>query len=292
MFTIKKYDYADHLVLPPTAAACPSDNDGVHLDSEPHIQACIIQAAAAVCERETLSDEQTALVRATFGQPDNLMSMDLFDKLSADPDLGKSPLLSTHTRVSFVPFFIDARAGVWREWTLSGRVEPKPGALDYLQEFRTSDRLFGLVTGMPFAMVKESVSNVLHADDILPLDRSRRVCCDDERLNGSGKPDLLCYELGVSHFVDTYDIDPRDMWMIEDRANGAVAALRARYHGASEKYRGHEIGTVIVIPDAHDVNPIELWDKKNLMEDHLKQFPHDRRRLIFLRSLEDLSFVR
>jgi hypothetical protein len=82
------------------------------------------------------------------------------------------------------------------------------------------------------------------------------------------------------------------MWIVEDRANGAVAALRARYEGVVEKYRGHPIGTVVVIPDANDVNPIELWDRKNLMGQHLQEFPQDRSRLIFLHSFEDLTFMR
>jgi hypothetical protein len=98
--------------------------------------------------------------------------------------------------------------------------------------------------------------------------------------------------LGIQHFVEQFDIDPRDMWMVEDRANGAVAALRARYEGHVEKYRGHYIGTVVIIPDANDVNPIESWDKRNLMGQHLQEFPQDRSRLVFLHSFEDLTFVR
>ena len=80
--------------------------------------------------------------------------------------------------------------------------------------------------------------------------------------------------------------------MVEDRANGAVAALRARYYGSNENYRGQGFGTVIVIPDENDVNLIELWDKKNLIEDYLREHPHERKRLAFLRSFEDLSFAR
>jgi phosphoglycolate phosphatase-like HAD superfamily hydrolase len=292
MFTIKQTDYSNKLVLPRTMAACPSDNDGVHLNSEPYIQACIIAAVAKICDRTALTPVQRELVRSTFGQADNIMSMDLYDKASNDPELGKSPIWSQHTRESFVPFFIQARADVWKEWTSDGRIEPKPGAVDYLNEFRNSDRLFGLVTGMPYDLVDHSVSNVLKAGDILPADRDRRVCCDDERLEGRGKPDPRGYELGMGHFVDAHHISPRDMWMVEDRANGAVAALRARYNGAVEQHQGEQIGKVIVIPDANDVNPVAEWDKKNLMEKHLAQFPEDRERLVFLRSLEDLTFSR
>jgi hypothetical protein len=39
MFTIKNDGYQNKLVLPRTMAACPSDNDGVHLNSEPFIKA-------------------------------------------------------------------------------------------------------------------------------------------------------------------------------------------------------------------------------------------------------------
>ncbi len=292
MFTIKNDDYQNKLVLPRTMAACPSDNDGVHLYSEPFIQGCIIAAVAKICDRAALTPDQLAIVRSTFGQPDNIMSMDLYDKASKDFDLGQSPIWSQHTRESFVPFFIQARADVWREWTSDGRIEPKPGALDYLNEFRNSDRLFGLVTGMPYELVKHSVSNVLGADDILPDNRDRRVCCDDTRLGGRGKPDPLCYELGMGHFVDEHGISPKDMWMVEDRANGAVAALRARYSGATEGHQGAQIGRVVVIPDANDVNPVSEWDKKELMQKHLAKFPEDRERLVFLRSLEDLTFSR
>jgi hypothetical protein len=221
------------------------------------------------------------------------MSMDLYDKASKDPALGQSPIWFQQTRESFVPFFVKARADVWSEWTSDGRIEPKPGALDYLNEFRrNTDRLFGLVTGMPYDLVAHSVSNVLGADDILPYNRDRRVCCDDTRLGGRGKPDPLCYELGMGHFVDTHNISPKDMWMVEDRANGAVAALRARYNGDSKQHRGGQIGRVIVIPDANDVNPVSEWDKKELMQNHLAEFPEDRERLVFLRSFKDLMFSR
>lgn len=292
MFTIKHTDYSAKLVLPRTMAACPSDNDGVHLNSEPFIQDCIIAAVAKICDRDSLTPVQLELVRSTFGQADNIMSMDLYDKASRDPELGQSRVWSQYTRETFVPFFIQARADVWREWTSDGRIEPKPGAVGYLNEFRSSDRLFGLVTGMPYDLVAHSVSNVLKADDILPANRDRRVCCDDERLGGRGKPDPLCYNLGMGHFVDAHDISPRDMWMVEDRANGAVAALRARYNGTAAGHQGEQIGKVIVIPDANDVNPVEQWDKKELMERHLAQFPEDRQRLVFLRSLKDLTFPR
>jgi len=220
------------------------------------------------------------------------MSMDLYDKASKDPDLGQSPIWHQHTRESFVPFFIQARADVWREWTSDGRIEPKPGALAYLNEFRNSERLFGLVTGMPYELVKHSVSNVLGADDILPDNRDRRVCCDDPRLGGRGKPNPLCYELGMGHFVRKYGISPRDMWMVEDRANGAVAALLAQAEDPTGKHQGEQIGKVIVIPDANDVNPVSEWDKKGLMQDHLAKFPEDRKRLVFMRSLEDVTFSR
>jgi hypothetical protein len=222
------------------------------------------------------------------------MSMDLYDKASKDPDLGQSPIWSKYTRESFVPFFITARADVWQEWTSDGRIELKPGAADYFNEFRGSGnhRRFGLVTGMPYELVTHSVSNVLGIDDFLPPTRDRRVCCDDQRLNGRGKPDPLCYELGMSHFVDQYGISPRDMYTVEDRANGAVAALKARYNEANKSHQGEQIGRVVVIPDPNDVNPIAEWDKKGLMFQHLKLFPEDINRLVFLRSLEGLHFAR
>jgi hypothetical protein len=56
--------------------------------------------------------------------------------------------------------------------------------------------------------------------------------------------------------------------------------------------RETRIYKVIVFPDANDVNPVAEWDKKELMEKHLAQFPQDRGRLVFLRSLEDLTFSR
>lgn len=291
MFQIKNSDF-QRLVLPSTAAANPCDNDGVLSDSEPHIQACILGGVASTCGLESLNDDQVSLVRSTFGQPDNIMSQDLFDKISSDSVLGNNQILKEHNRDSFVDFFIEARRAVWETWTKEGRVEPKPFALDYLNEFRSSDKLFGLVTGMPFYIAGESVKHILKAEDILPFTRERRVCCDDPRLQGKGKPDPLCYELAIEHFVEQFDISPQDMWVIEDRANGAVAALRAKYEGSDSKYCGHQIGKVIVIPDEHDAVPIELWDKKQFMEMHLAENPEDRNRLVFLRSLEDVSFVR
>lgn len=290
MFEIQQADWSK-LILPRSAGAAPSDNDGVHLDSEPFIQACIFSAAASACGIEEFSPAQRALVSSTFGQADNIMSQDLFDKLSQDPELGSSQLLRSLNRESFVPYFIEARRDVWREWTSSGKIEPKPFMHEYLDELRSSGRLLGLVTGMPFDIVRESVTHVLKADDLIPDTRDRRVCCDDPRLGGRGKPDPKGYELGMSHFVDTFDIAPADMWVIEDRANGAVAALKARYEGPNSKYSGQAIGHVIVIPDEHDVNPVELWDKKNLMQEHLSGAPEDRARLHFLRSLEDLKFT-
>jgi hypothetical protein len=93
----------------------------------------------------------------------------------------------------------------------------------------------------------------------------------------------------MSHFVDEFTIGPKDMWVIEDRANGAVAALAAVYRGQTSQFSGHKIGRVIVIPDENDV-PLQDWDKKSLMMNHLARYPEDRHRLVFLRSLEDLSF--
>jgi len=58
------------------------------------------------------------------------------------------------------------------------------------------------------------------------------------------------------------------------------------------EHQGAQIGRVVVIPDANDVNPVSEWDKKELMQKHLAQFPEDRERLVFLRSLEDLTFSR
>jgi beta-phosphoglucomutase-like phosphatase (HAD superfamily) len=292
MFSIRDSDYSSSLVLPRTSAACPSDNDGVHLDSEPHIQSLIIKAAQQVCGVDSLSDAQRENIRSTFGRPDNEMSQLLFGVLRGDPELGRAQILSELHKDTFVPFFVDARRAVWKEWTSSGRIEPKPGVFQYLNELRSSGRLLGLVTGMPFDIAAESVTHVLKADDLIPRTRDRRVCCDDERLGGRrGKPDPLCYELGMSHFVDEFDIDPRDMWVIEDRANGAVAALAAKYTGSNSKFHGHQIGRVIVIPDENDVHSIEFWDMKELMQRHLSQCPEDRARLSFLRTLEDLSFA-
>jgi beta-phosphoglucomutase-like phosphatase (HAD superfamily) len=289
MFSITKNDFSNKLILPRTAAASPSDNDGVHLNSEPHIRDLIIQAAARVCSVEAFTDTQLSKVCSTFGQPDNLMSQDLFEKLSSDPALKHTPILSQLTKEDFVPFFVDARRAVWKEWTSAGRVEPKPGVFDYFNELRNSNRLLGLVTGMPYDIAAESVTHVLRANDLIPETRERRVCCDDERLGGRGKPDPLCYELGMSHFVDEFTIGPKDMWVIEDRANGAVAALAAVYRGQTSQFSGHKIGRVIVIPDENDV-PLQDWDKKSLMMNHLARYPEDRHRLVFLTSLEDLSF--
>lgn len=286
MFNIRDSDYQKKLILGRNYGACPSDNDGVHLNSEPFIQKCILKAVARILELNSLTDNQTKLVRSTFGQPDNIMSMDLFDKLSRDPELGQSQILQQYTKESFVPFFVEARANVWQEWTSKGLIELKPGAEDYLNEFRGSGaelRLLGLVTGMPYKLVEHSVNHVLRASDILPDNPDRRVCCDDPRLGGRGKPDPLCYELGMGHFAEQYDIRPGDMWTVEDRANGAVAALKALV-------RGEKIGIVVVIPDANDVNPVAEWDKKGLMLNHLQQNPEDRKRLVFLRSLSDISF--
>ncbi len=291
MFQIKDSDYT-RLVLPSTMAANPCDNDGVLSDSEPHIQSCILGSLASVCSLDALTPEQTELARSTFGQPDNLMSQALFDKASNDPVLGSSQLLRAHDRESFVGLFVEARRATWEAWTRDGRVAPKPFALEYLDELRSGNRLLGLVTGMPFPIASESVKHILKADDILPLTRERRVCCDDPRLNGKGKPDPLCYELEVAHFVEQFDISPQDMWVIEDRANGAVAALRAEYNGVNSKYNGLKIGKVIVVPDENDTVPVELWDKKCLMEGHLADRPDDRSRLCFVRSLEDVTFAR
>ena len=148
MFQIKDSDFST-LLLPATAAANPCDNDGVLSDSEPHIQACILGGVASICGLDSLNESQIALAKSTFGQPDNIMSQDLFDKLSTDPILG----------------FVEARRAVWEKWTEEGRVKAKPFALDYLKEFRSSDRLFGLVTGMPFHIAGESVKHILKADD-------------------------------------------------------------------------------------------------------------------------------
>jgi len=291
MFQIKDSDFST-LLLPATAAANPCDNDGVLSDSEPHIQACILGGVASICGLDSLNESQIALARSTFGQPDNIMSQDLFDKLSTDPILGLNETFKYHDRDSFVDFFVEARRAVWEKWTEEGRVKAKPFALDYLEEFRSSERLFGLVTGMPFHIAGESVKHILKADDILPLTRDRRVCCDDPRLGGRGKPDPICYEVAVTHFTETFDISPRDMWVIEDRANGAVAALRAKYQGTNSKHFGDQIGKVIVIPDENDSVPVELWDKKKHMETYLSENPKDRNRLVFLKSLEDLTFAR
>lgn len=289
VFQIKDRDF-QKLVLPSTYAANPCDNDGVLSDSEPHIQACILGGVAHVCGLEALTEAQMNLARSTFGQPDNMMSQDLFDKISTDEILGRSETLQTLDRNSFVEYFIEARRAVWEKWTSEGRIETKPFALDYLNELRTSERLFGLVTGMPFDIAAESVKHILKAEDILPLTRERRVCCDDIRLEGRGKPDPLCYDLAVDHFIEKFDISPQDMWVIEDRANGAVAALSAGCKNVTSKYFGQKIGKVIVIPDANDGVPLKLWDKKLFMENLLANNPEDLKRLYFLRSLEDLSF--
>lgn len=289
MFSIQSTDFS-RLVLPRSAAATPSDNDGVHLDSEPHIQACIFQAAANILNTERFSDEQRALVSSTFGQADNIMSRDLFLKLQSDAVLGRHQIFHELNPDTFVPFFIEARRDVWHEWTSGGLIEQKPYLNEYLGELRSSQRLLSLVTGMPYDLVRESVRHVLHADDLIPDTRERRVCCDDPRLKGSGKPNPLGFELGLTHLSDRYDIAPSDMWVIEDRANGAVAALKARYQGEIQKFQGEQIGKIIVIPDEHDVSPLALWDKKNLLEEHLKECPEDRNRIVFARSLADITF--
>jgi beta-phosphoglucomutase-like phosphatase (HAD superfamily) len=290
MFSIKPSDYTT-LVMPPSAAANLCDNDGVLCDSEPYIQKCIIEAAKRIAEVDDLTPSQLNLIRSTFGQSDNLMSMCLFDAMTNDPVLRNGVVLAELTRETFVPYFIDARRTVWEEWTRAEIVEPKPFAMDYLQEFRTSDRLFSLVTGMPFRIAGASVKHILKADDVLPLTRDRRICCDDVRLDGRGKPDPSCYTLALNHCADKFDISPADMWVVEDRANGAVSALGAQYSGDKTEFKGLRIGKVIVIPDEHDTVPVELWDSKMLVENHLIDRPQDRARLFFLRSLEDLKFV-
>ncbi|MBX7145588.1 MAG: hypothetical protein K1X79_14145 [Oligoflexia bacterium] len=290
MFKITDETY-QRLVLPPSAAANPCDNDGVLSDSEPHIQACIFAGVVELCELEQLTAPQTELVKGTFGQPDNLMSRSLFERLSADPELGPALTATGLDQDAFVPQFVEVRRRVWENWTSSGKVEPKPFALDYLAEFRNSDRKFSMVTGMPFVIAGESIRHVLKADLFIPNNRDRRVCCDDPRLEGRGKPDPRCYQLAIDHLVAKFDIAPQDMWVIEDRANGAVSALAARCALPGSMHTGAQIGKVIVIPDEHDVTPVALWDKKGQMEAHLATAPEDRARLFFLRSLADLTFA-
>lgn len=249
------------------------DKDGCLLASEPLIRQQILDSALQLAGVSEFDADVIAKISACFGQPDDKMSSDLGGVLRQHfPD---GPIKQTPPE-KFVEKFAHARAAGWRLRAVEGVLEPKEGALRLLDRVRRGEYFAAMFTSMPIQMAVHAIDLVLHAGDL--FEGEKLVTCSDPRLEGLGKPHPRGWEVLARLAQDTLNIKPSELVAVEDRATGAVGALKAGY------------GAVVVVPDPDDV-PLEQWDRRGLIESHLREFPNDRKKLFFLKSLLDISFA-
>ncbi len=248
------------------------DKDGCLLESEPLIRGQILETALAYAGVQAFTSEVIAEISSTFGQPDDKMSLDLGEVLRRH--FPEGPIASI-AQGDFVERFAHSRASGWRRRALDESLAPKAGALRLLDRVRRGEYFTAMYTSMPLAMATQSIELVLHATDL--FSGPTLVTCSDPRLGGLGKPHRRGWQVLAELAAEREHIRPSELVAVEDRATGAVGALMADY------------GAVVVVPDPND-GPIEQWDRRGLIESYFADFPTDRKRLIFLKSLLDITF--
>ena len=249
------------------------DKDGCLLASERLIRQQILDTALMFAGAREFAPDVVAAATACLGQPDDQMSIDLWKVLRKHFPGGP---IAQVPQDDFVGQFAEARVSGWRLRALNGTLVAKEGALRLLDRVRRGEYFTAMYTGMPVQMAVQAIDLVLHATD--QFSGETLVTCSDPRLDGLGKPHPRGWEVLARLASDTRQINPKELVAVEDRATGAVGALKAGY------------GAVVVVPDPDDV-PLDQWDRRGLIEAHLLEFPEDRKKLFFLRSLLDISFA-
>ena len=249
------------------------DKDGCLLSSEQSIRQQILDSALEFAGVRSFSADVIAEINSCFGQPDDKMSSDLGEVLRRH--FAEGPIASIPPD-RFVERFANARASGWRLRSFDGTLAPKEGALRLLDRVRRDGYFAAMYTSMPLAMATQAIELVLHASDLFA--DNTLVTCSDPRLEGLGKPHPRGWEVLAQLAFETRQIRPFELVAVEDRATGAVGALKAGY------------GAVVVVPDPDDV-PVQEWDRRELIESHLAEHPEDRNKLFFLKSLMNVAFA-
>jgi beta-phosphoglucomutase-like phosphatase (HAD superfamily) len=140
-----------------------------------------------------------------------------------------------------------------------------------------------MYTGTVRPMAEVDIEYTLKAKDLFkdPF----LITSDDARITYVEKSEPDGWHLMGKELEQINNSQTKNMIAFEDRASGALGALKTDF-----KY-------VIIVPDKNDApegfdpsNFSSYWDKNNLIQNHLQSTPRDIERMIFLNSLESITY--
>jgi len=254
------------------------DKDGILIDSEPFLIRNILDAAKTYLKLEQLPDLLLTQMQKSFGQTHLKVARDFYGIIQNTGFEIKEP---EHL---WPDVFTDICRTNWAEQAKLGKVKKKNGVDKLFAHIRNQKIPTAMYTGTVRPMADVDIEIILAAKDLFkdPF----IVTSDDPRVTNLEKSDPRGWELMANALGEHHEIAVSDIIAFEDRASGALGALRAG------------LKQVIVVPDPndapHDVDPYKFenyWDKKGLIKEHLQNHPDDQEKLVFLHSLENLTFA-
>lgn len=252
------------------------DKDGILIDSEPYLKGNIIEALATYLKVDKLPENLLERVIKTFGQTHLKVARELYEILVSE---GYS---IDYSEEIWPEAFTNICRENWLSLAKVGTIKIKPGVKELFHKVRTFNIPTAMYTGTVKPMALVDLEYTLGVLDLFP--DPFLITSDDERVTFLEKSEPLGWSLMAEELGKSYGAKLENIIAFEDRASGALGALKAGF-----KY-------VIVVPDEHDapegMDPTDFssyWDKKNLMEDYLVKYPEAEGRLVFLRTLENLN---
>ncbi len=253
------------------------DKDGLLIDSEPHLIKNVLDAVKIYLAFEDIPTSLLEKLHTCFGQTHLKMCRDFFEVITSAGYEVKED------RNQWPDIFTDICKSNWEEVARAGKISWKPGVANLFSQIRKMNTPTAMYTGTIRQMADIDIDVVMQARDLFK--EPFIITSDDMRVSNVEKSDPTGWSLMANEINLHYEVNSENMLGFEDRASGALGALRAGF-----KF-------VIVIPDPNDapsnVDPMKFdlyWDKKGLIKKHLESNPNDLGRLVFLRSLEDLIF--
>lgn len=252
------------------------DKDGILMDSEPHLIGNLFEGLREYLKLDFLPDSLITEARKTFGQTHLKVVRDFYSILNSNGYSIKESI------DEWPDHYTNICTQNWQKLSKSGIIEKKPGVDQLFSKIREFKIPTAMYTGTVRPMAEVDIEYTLKAKDLFK--DQFLITSDDERVTHVEKSEPDGWHLMAKEIEKTYSGKIENMIAFEDRASGAIGALKAGF-----KY-------LIIVPDKNDApqgfdpnNFSSYWDKHNLIETHLKAAPRDIERIVFLNSLLQLT---
>ncbi len=261
------FEFAESWKCPDSVRGFVFDNDGCLIASSLHNREHVVRAIMKYASTESLGDTDVARIDQFVDEPEVELSQQTLTFLQERFPNG---FVSKIPRASFARRFANRRASELELAVLAERVQLKDGAEKILTSVRWRRYFAAMFTDTPLIIATQTVGPLLKAGDL--FHGETLLTSDDDRLVGQKKFSPRGWDV----LAKQSELPRSAIVAVEDNVDGAVGALLAEY------------GTVIVVPDPDRKAPT---DKEiALLTPHLRNYPDNRQRLVFLRSLADIKF--